>query len=246
MSNMCKKIVLIILTLAVLSVTVYAWAYVNNKVKIDGVQVKPSGSEGLYISNNENGSFSAIVTASTSTARALSAVSTADLVNWYIPANSLNRTESGAYSSEFVSIDSATASEYYFSENFYVKSTEGTGGLKITGITVKNPDGTAPDENISSALRVGIRTSSHKVFIFAPVEGYDSACSVIGEGGNATYQNIKASSNTTVINAMQANEVNTLTVFVWYEGQDSNYNVNNLYNPEELVISIDFTVLPLN
>lgn len=243
-----KKIILIFLTLAILSVTVYAWAYINNKVKIDGVQVKPSASEGIYISKSENGSFSAVVTASATNSKSLKAVSTANLVDWFVPANSLNISSGGAYTSDFMEIEEGRASEYYFRETFYVKSTEGNGGLKVTGINVKNPDGTAPDKNISKALRVGIKIGSRgEAFIFAPVDGYDSGYSAVVDGyGSASSQNIVKMLNTEVIPAMQANEANMITVFVWYEGQDSNYNAANLADSEDLVISIEFDAIPQN
>lgn len=240
MKKIYKKILLVILILAVGSVSVYAWAYINNRIDINGVQVKPSGTEGLYIAKSGESSFSVTVNASTESAQTLSAVSTADLNNWYIPENTGTITENGDYNSTFVLINNSNKSDYYYSERFDIQTTEGLASLKVSGITVTDAEGNTPSENISKALRVGIKTNtSSSAYIFAPVDGYDD-CEVIGQDGAKVSQTIK-NVGTTVMSPVGAGDTYTITIFVWYEGQDGNYNMENLYNPEDLIISIEFT-----
>lgn len=245
MSKITSKVIISILIMAVMAVSIYAWANVNEKISVNQIQVKPSTPQGLYISKSGSGSeFTVEVAAKTTSAATLSAVSTTDLINWYVPDNMADINGNGGYDSAYTKLTSDFSS-YYYSESFKVKSSEVLLDLKVTEIVVKDKEGNAPSKDISKALRVGIKTntSSGNVLIFAPVDGYDSNCMPVYESGKMSV--MYAGNGSKVIkNSMQANTEYTIEIYVWYEGEDSNYTLNNLYSAEELTISISFSGTP--
>ena len=242
MKNIGKKILLVILSLIILTVSAYAWAYVSGNIDIDGIKVQPSGSSGLFISKSGTKTFSATVNASTTSSKSLSGVSTSDLKNWYIPENSNSISSSGSYDSTYELIESSNASDYYYSESFDIKTTEGLAGLKISNITITTSDGGAPTKKISKSLRIGILTnSSTNAYIYAPVSGYDENCVYVNGTSSTTSISFATVGTTQILSPVAAGDTYTITVFVWYEGQDKNYTTENLNDSEALVINIEFS-----
>ena len=238
MKNFFSKAILVILALVIFAVSAYAWSFVQNSVDINGIKVQPSGSSGgIAISKSGEDSFSVQVGASTSSAQTLSAVSTYDLENWFTPSSVYDVTESGSYSGAYSTVSPQNASGYYYSESFKIKTSDNLAGLKVSDITINTAS-----KNISKALRVGIKVSGDsKSYIFAPVSGYDSDYAAVTDTSGGTNPVALKPVGSTIIAPFLNEATYTVTVFVWYEGQDENYTAENLKDTEVLEISIKFS-----
>jgi len=241
--NKGAVVAIVLVCAMMLALTVYAWVEVINGVDISGIKVKPAESKGLKIKKTGDSSFSVVANASTVNAQSLSPVSTVDLVNWYVPSDVNQIGGNGSYNGDFVKINSGDASTYYYNESFSVKSsTAYIGGMRITGINVTDSSGRALSADISKAIRVGVKTNvmNESIKIFAPVSGYDASCQVVNGTNSkteATYVEAPAKIISSAINTM---DEYVIDVFVWYEGQDSNFTHGNLLNAEEIRIEIHF------
>lgn len=240
--NKATVISIILVCALMLALTVYAWVEVVTGVDISGIKVKPTESKGLKIQKEGDSSFSVSVNASTTTAQSLSPVSTADLANWYIPADNNKINSDGSYSESFVKIDAGEASSYYYNESFVLKSSVSyVGGLRISRIDVTDANGNAVLSDITKAVRVGIKTNlNESAKIFAPVAGSDESCRV----ANGTDSTVEVSYITNSAKVMSSpvdkSSDYVINVYVWYEGQDSNVTHENLLNAEEIRIKIYF------
>ena len=237
MKNFFSKAILVILALVVFAVSAYAWSFVQNSVDINGIKVQPSdSSSGIAISKSGEDSFSVQVSASTVSAQTLSAVSTYDLESWFTPSNVYDVTAEGSYSGTYSTVSPQNASGYYYSESFKIKTSDNLAGLKVSDITVNTAG-----KNISKALRVGIKISGDsKSYIFAPVSGYDSDYAAVTDTSGGTNSVALKPVGSTIITPFLSETTYTVTVFVWYEGQDENYTAENLKDTEALEISIEF------
>ncbi len=240
--NKAAIITIVLVCAMMLALTVYAWVEVITGVNISGIKVKPTEGKGLKIQKTGDTSFSISAIASTASAQNLNSVSSADLVNWYVPYDEDKIESNGQYSNSFVKINSAEVSGYYYRESFTIKSTTPyLGGLKVTRIDVTNAQGQAVAAEISKAIRVGFKfNTGDAVKIFAPVSGADEQWQAVN-GENSTTE-ISALNAPAKISSfpITANDAFEVEVFVWYEGQDSHFTASNLANAEELCITIYF------
>ena len=245
MKNIFSRVILAILALTVFAVSAYAWSFVRNSVDINGIKVQPTGgSDGISISKSGENSFSAKVDASTASAVTLSAVSTYDLLNWYVPSNVYDVSAGGTYNGAYSAVETQNASKYYYSESFNIKTADNLESLIVNDITVNTAG-----KDISKALRVGIKVSgdgNEKSYVFAPVSGYDDSYEAVSDTNGGTLPIVMKSEGSAIINSFVSGVVYTVTVFVWYEGQDSNYTSENLNDVETLEIDIEFTGVAYN
>lgn len=235
-------ITIILVCAMVLALTVYAWIEVITGVNISGINVKPTEGKGLKIKKVGDTSFSISATASTASAKNLNSVSTADLINWYVPYDDSKIGSDGSYADSFVKIDSAEAAEYYYSERFVIQSTQVyMGGLKVTAIEVTNAAGQPVSAEISKAIRIGFKFNTNsEIKMFAPVEGADTQLQVVNGENSTTEVSYLAAPAKVSGFPITANNEFEVEVFVWYEGQDSHFTAANLVNAEELRITVHF------
>ncbi len=231
MKNKISNIILMVIaSLLILSIAAYAWVEVVEGINIRNIIVKPGGDSNIQI-KAQDGTFALSVDAKTKSAQGLNPVSTVDLKNWYIP----NSVDSSGKATSFKKINSDEEGLYFYSEQFWINYTAtASTTVKLSSIVVDYDS----DDQTAKALRVGFLVEND-VYIYAPVEGFDDNCeSVIDGGYKKIVYNTYTSKNLNFI-LSKGGECG-VQVFVWYEGQDSNYTQANLANAGQVKITINF------
>jgi len=145
------------------------------------------------------------------------------------------------------------AGTYYVATTYQIAKTgAGAVDLKVQGVTVT---GSSTSANLNKSLRVAVACGSN-VVIYAPV-GYTAAVSykvctstagtpmVLANGTMPDSDNVTAMTSSTtssVIAATIGTEASptSVTVYIWYEGEDSNLFTNNAVSIDNLTIAVDF------
>lgn len=278
--QLLAAVAMVLVAAVALGSSTYAWFVASGTVTAKGMNVQAQSDGGLVI-NYHGGTWGATATADPSDLRDLSPASTRDLKTWF-SATALgpdatkykaNLDEVDDISSEFThdtgkdEKDKAKPSTYGMLKYFEIRSATKQNvpkGLYVKEIKVTNPDGTVPDQYMSTALRVGIECvygsgDSEKTYnIYAPVS--------LGSGTNnnptTTYPVLQKKSGsdgfeygsnftvTPIGDNTKAIVPGSVTIpvsgaievyiYVWFEGEDANLYSDNFY-AEPLNVTVSFT-----
>lgn len=251
----------------------------SGTVKAEGMNVQAQSDGGLVI-NYHGGAWGATATATPSDLRNLSPASTRDLKTWFsATALGPDATRYKASLDDVANIsgefthdtgkdegDKTSPSTYGVLKYFEIRSATKQNvpkGLYVNEIKVTNPDGSVPDQYMSTALRVGIECvygtgENDKTYtIYAPVslgsgtnnnptETYPVLQEKSGGGfeygSNFTVTPIGSSANPIVPGTVTIPVSGAIQVYiyVWFEGEDANLYSDNFY-AEPLNVTVSFT-----
>lgn len=145
------------------------------------------------------------------------------------------------------------AGTYFVATTYQIAKTgAGATDLKVQGVTVTGSSGSA---NLNKALRVAIACGSN-VVIYAPV-GYTESVSykvctaTTGSPMELKFGTMPDSNNVTALSTSTTSSViaatigtedapTNVTVYIWYEGEDTNLYTNNAVSVDNLTVSVDF------
>ncbi|MBO7731015.1 MAG: hypothetical protein J6S67_00630 [Methanobrevibacter sp.] len=256
MKKLIPSVILLLISAVLLATSSYAWFSMNTEVTATGMQVQAATSKNLLIKGASDSDFSEVGTNDSST-KELVPVS----VNCPSNASLTSKTfyklktadgvdyDSGVMTSGTTELQSAIANTDYRVCTFTVR-VDGKSGdkfdhLYVSSVTVTDTSNAASSADISKALRVGV-TDGGATYIFAPVTGgaYTGGKSVSAytdEGKVTTFadQSLSAVGLATAdFGQILQGTDKTITVFVWYEGNDINCTSANSVNVETLKVSV--------
>ena len=266
---------MLLLSAVLLSTASFAWFTSNASVAASGMKVQATTAANLLISTDGSSSDVAVnfneQTATTLTPCSTNATITgsnfdeenvfADSKFYALANNQGIDYETGAFNAttEFKNVDEAEYNNYFKHYTFQIKY-EAKEGSSATGLHLSALNVTAPNLNISKALRVAIvATNSTSAttysYLFAPLGGtyLNDGKSVNGlEGTKATLAEQALSEESiaekeVVFGDLTALEtVVTFDVFVWYEGNDTYCTSANATATEALSIDFSFGYVSAN
>ena len=263
--QLLAAIAMVLVAAIALGSSTYAWFVASNSVTAEGMTVQAQSESGLAISF-ENSGWGTSATAGITTGVKLYPASTKDLAKWsHATAQKANNAaaaqetreditskvfggESGAFSD---------GNKYVFMKEFKIRSTASDAVSK--GLYVKNVTVTGAKENMSTALRVGVRyteaenSGNNKAFIYAPVSvggtqpttnyswyanandrnGSPVAIATVGRDGStliASNVEIPSDSNSPV----------KVQIYIWFEGEDGQLFSDN-FSAEDLQVTVEFS-----
>ena len=251
--------ILLLLSAVLLASASFAWFSMNTVVTVTGMQVEATTAKNLLVKGAADSDFSEVGTQDSliktlvpcSVNCGTNEALTSKIFYKLLTANGVTY-ESGVMTSGVTELTSAVANTDYRSSVFVIKveglDTDRFDHLYVSNVTVTDTSDLASSEDISKAIRVGV-TDGTKTFIFAPVTGgaYTDGKSVsayTAEGKVTTFTS-QALSTVGLVTADFGEIVQgtnkTVTVFVWYEGNDVNCTSANAVNVESLKVSVQFT-----
>lgn len=260
-TQLLAAIAMVLVASIALGSSTYAWFASNSKVTANNMQVSATTSKNLLISNQNTGTFAetatAIYTGSVSL-RPSSVQTLAGTQNFFKNDDGANvdytggQLKKGAKTVEATVTPAAadlTGTKDVIKYDFYVKvngtTTDAFDKLFVSSITV-----TGNTIDINKALRVGV-VSGNNGYIYAPNTGATSAYKgVISAGtmssdtdtalfGTENVTLTTAGTNTATLGSVDSNN-KTVSVYVWYEGQDASCVSANAISTENLTISVEF------
>ena len=254
------------LTMIMIVGATFAWFSENRTVEANGMSVQAEASKNLLISNASDGTYG-ISAASTLTAVTKLAPSSTTNLSSFFAATTDTKQSKVDYATGNLLSGAAMEAVTPTTENpnpadtvvnvakhtFYVKL-DGISGaqlykLYVNTLTVQNNTPADAAQNISKALRVGVKCGDN-VYIYAPVTGASTTYSGITSTAAATgaVTNLKAAPASTDVLAATVVVGTTLTVevFIWYEGQDPACTSANSINVEQLNVKLTFTANDTN
>lgn len=250
----------LVASIALVSST-YAWFASNSKVTANNMQVSATTSKNLLISNQNTGTFAetatAIYTGSVSL-RPSSVQTLAGTQNFFKNDDGANvdykggQLKKGAATVEATVTPAATeltGTKDVIRYDFYVKvngtTIDAFDKLYVSGITV-----TGNTIDINKALRVGV-VSENYGYIYAPNTGASTAYKGVIKAGTMSSDDdttlfgtdnvtlTTAGTDTATLGNVDSN-TKTVSVYVWYEGQDASCVSANAISTENLTISVEF------
>ena len=256
------------LAIAVMSTigSTFAWFSMNNVVTATGMNIKVQSESTLLIdvdSTLTNGRLAhgAATQATTDSAtKALKPTSTVNGSNWF-KAEASAPDASTAKAASYSEVASGDYVNYLASYTFYLQVYDNsqTGAMdpakdiKVQDITVTANKSTT---DISNCLRVLVVQNTSKVFT-APVDTTDNQGVASVSAGAATKSAISwaaytkdgnvatLSSNNTLVSGVVYNTVYTVTVYVYFDGEDADCYSDNIPTAEQLAdynIAISFAL----
>ncbi len=252
MKRLILTLGLLLVSAALLGTSTFAWFSMNKDVAITGMKVKATTPAYVYISKTENMTDKSNKIALDDTASSLVPASTADLTKWFTAEGASDNAPDKKGNYEEVSEGA------YVQKTFYVQSqNKGVKNLKLGDVKITYTGNT--ESAVNSALRIGIRFSNladTKTLFFAPkstatngtaatgTETSNTITFVAKEGSTAnddksttvTYNN----EGSILIDAMDADKVYKLEVFIYFDGEDENCYTKKATVLNELTIDLGF------
>ena len=239
----------------------YAWFAMNRTVTATGMAVKATTSTTLLISkdnaqdstknNRLTNGDTTINLAEVGTTVSLSPTSTVNGTDWFT-AKGATTSASGALTGSYEKVSSDDEAKYFLKKEMYVQNFDsaktGNSGEKLVldKVTVSYTTG----DNLNASFRVLVVCGDKNVFVaptttIAPTnQGVKSV-----DAGSATLENITfatssytgttatITANNVLIDDVEYNTVTKITVYVYFDGEDSSCYTDNI--PETLN---DYTV----
>ena len=269
--QLLAAVAMVLVAAVALGSSTYAWFVASGTVTATGMNVNVQSTGGLLIKySGEGDGWGQTATAKPTTEKLLKPTSTKDMTTWSTataaaPGN--YAMADGTIKPVTVSTTDGniTNNDYVLKHTFYIRSTGNTdGGTK--GLYVSNVDVTAEQE-LNMSMRIGI-VSSYKgralsSFIMAPIkvgsgtvtDNYPvyTATPVTGQSGKYTATEAgtvtltKVGTSAVILPATEAVPGNsdsdyvTVSVFIWYEGQDEHLYSDNVHANEGLRITLEFS-----
>lgn len=264
------------LTMIMIVGATFAWFSENRNVSADGMHVQAETASNLLIKSAANDSvYNYTATAKNTATTTLSPASTTMTASTGLLAGGFFYADRAAITYETgaatdgtvftavpaanIAADAAVSSgKTYVSKNtFYITAVGDTtkkfANVYVSGVSVTLSDKTtAPAEEISKALRVGIVCGTN-AYIFEPVSGATASYKGVVAGGTGITSTL-ASTNETIttvgtesptigflnLGEEAGDEELTVYVYVWFEGQDAACTSANSVNVEELYVKVSF------
>lgn len=253
----------------------YAWFVASGTVKAEGMKVQAQ-SEGNLVIRYLEGNWGTSATADMNDFQSLKPTSSYDLSTWVYSsaAAATGSTSDGKYSNVTTNVnptvdDKNNPNDYALVKKFQIRSATADAnslakGLYVDSIEVTLPAGTAPTQNLSSSLRVGIKCIAGDVTtnaIYGPVgsgegntptDGY--TVKVPGTGDTFTDQTVTLkqqgwNADTSKPNFANVAEGTTIPnkdgtpvdvwIYVWFEGEDTHLYSDN-FSAESMNIAVNF------
>ena len=251
-----RKLILSIITVSLafisLGVSTFAWFTLSRTATVTGLEVGVKSEDSLLIAHkNTEPAPSEYVTQYDQMAQTkLFPASTVNLVDWYKG----QAAESNAYNpvtleghDTYETLDSSDTTEfskYVFQDNdFWVKY---VGDTDTRDLYISEIELTLPDEgsvDIFKSLRIGLK-SGDNFFIYAKDTAATNNKGVSGANSTATISNwvlVNAANRTDVFVTLEKNTPLRFSLFVWFEGEDTNNFTNNL-NLENCAITFKLSI----
>ena len=262
MKKLIVSLCMLLVAVALLGTSTYAWFSMNGKVEAQGMKVEATTAKNLVISNNDTLSNGENVTAtstitgvvklkpsSTQTLQGSQNFFTLD-GNTGIDYTS-GQIQDGAKfkpATIYTTAGASTAEHDVVKHTFYIR-VDGKDSEKFTNLFVENitvERAVAAQSEISKALRVGV-VCGGKGYIYAPVAGATTGYKgIIAAGTNGT-DDILSTTNVTLGtygNTSTLGEVSTtyvaVDIYIWYEGQDASCTSAKAVTIEQLGITVKF------
>ena len=261
MKRLILTLGLLLVSAALLGTSTFAWFSMNKDVTINGMQIKATTPAYIYISSNSDMTGrSNAVTAPTSLTT-VSPASTKDLTNWF--KGESDSANSSAIGEKEGYVAKTSGDTLYVNQTYYVQSPNNdAANLKVNTITVSYT-GTA--SAVNPALRVAVKCGDTVLF-FAPLSNATSTNAVVKAGKSdvegrtetltlvqksaadttatgtttANYNATDAGKNSVVITEMTADQIYTIEVYVYFDGEDTACTSVNALNLNQLSVTLAF------
>lgn len=246
---------LVMSTAATVTGTV-AWFSINKTVVATGMKVKAVGESSLVIKGSDTGSVYSSTGTSTKNATSMKPSTSFDGVN-FAKLGSAVKVEnaasgaatwsgaSGAFqASDLVTVNPASdgADIYYTTVTYSIKSLEQTKDVYVKSVS----SSTTGTQKLYKALRVSVKMGDGTTKIFNPNGGANQSAGVGKYNTTTSAWSLDTptytSANTTnaALGSATANTEYTVTVNVWFEGQDTTCFSDNV-DACEYFITLEFT-----
>lgn len=259
MKKLIVSLCMLLVAVALLGTSTYAWFSMNGKVEAQGMKVEATTAKNLVISNNNTPSDGENVTATSTITGVIklkpsSTYTLQGSQNFFTLDGNTGIDYTSGQIQDGAKFKAATISDAYSADEhdvikhtFYIR-VDGKNGEKFTNLFVKDivvERATATSE-ISKALRVGV-VCGNKGYIYAPVTGATTGYKgIIAAGTNGTDEILSTTNVTlgTYGEASTLGEVSTtyvaVDIYIWYEGQDANCTSAKAVTIEQLGITVKF------
>lgn len=244
---------MLMLSATMLGTSTFAWFTMNREVTVNGMQVQARAEAGILVSNAADGDYDETAASAKDTIAELYPGSTSNLEDWFHSSSGKSDTANTQHEYEagtaWTANTSASTRGNYVVHDFYLKSSKKTDPLSFTKLVIKDLHVLTPSQNLTKALRVGVKIAGDSnAYIFSPTGGQTSysVTTVTGAYAAANMTTVSAiSSGTadTTITSLPDIDTNApvhVQVFIWYEGEDANCISDNVVASLESV-SVDMT-----
>lgn len=263
--QLLAAIAMVLVAAIALGSSTYAWFVASNSVTAEGMTVQAQSESGLAISF-EDGGWGTSATAGVTTGVKLYPASTKDLAKWsHATAQKANNAEAAQETREDITSkvfggESGAFSEnnkYVFMKEFKIRSTASDAVSK--GLYVKNVTVTGAKQNMSTALRVGVRyteaenSGNNKAYIYAPVSvggmqpttNYSWYASANDRTGSpVTIATVGKDGSTLIASNVEipsdSNSPVKVQIYIWFEGEDGQLFSDN-FSAEDLSVTVEFS-----
>lgn len=265
MKKLIPALCMLLIAAALMGTSTFAWFSMNTQVTATGMQVKAQAEGGIVISNSAKSTWSAEATAQVTSATLYPTSHAANDTKWYhnksddadnaaagqastsyttlnITHSSTNEGVGYVESNANSTFDAGVDAAYYLLNNFTIKSSGDalSSTLYINQVTVSS---SATLLDIDKALRVAIVVGS-TTYIYAPVEGATTTYRVAGSSEDTVAYTAISGKNlaTSVTTIPNTNEGIPVSIYVYFEGEDTNCKSTNISGIEadKLTVSVQF------
>lgn len=250
--QLLAAIAMVLVAAIALGSSTYAWFVQSNTVTAEGMKVQAQAEGGIEISNSEGKNWASTAAATITNTTGLYPTSTQNTSVWYhAKAAAANAKDAKNGSYEQLSLDETgkcTAAgdfqnkQFYLVNKFLIHATSGTSAkdLVIDKVTV-TADATKTAA-LDKSLRVAVKAGS-TTYIYSP-NGGDTSYSVWG--GTALDASVTANDGTTAVktsvSTISSANATEVSIYVWYEGEDTNHFSNNLATTvDTLSVTVQFS-----
>ena len=263
--QLLAAIAMVLVAAIALGSSTYAWFVASNSVTAEGMTVQAQSESGLAISFAD-GDWGTSATAGVTTGVKLYPASTKDLAKWSHATAQRAKNAAAAQetrediTSKVFGGESGAFSEdnkYVFMKEFKIRSTASDAVSK--GLYVKNVTVTGAKENMSTALRVGVRyteaenSGNNKAFIYAPVSvggmqptiNYSWYANANDKNGSpVTIATVGKDGSTLIASNVEipsdSNSPVKVQIYIWFEGEDGQLFSDN-FSAEDLSVTVEFS-----
>ena len=247
--KLIPALVMLLVSAIMLSTASYAWFASNSTVDANNMHVKvKANTQFLEISKSKDAGFATAVDYETAgladggtklvTQRTANTDGTVD-VNWYIGSSS---SESAVGNTDMTSAiatwsdgSKPLSADYALINEMYVRASEksdlGFTNFMFDTVTVVAEDGEI-NNSLANALRVLVvaTDANNNTIIGTGLWKYDETMSYVTADGT----------NASILPAVALRSTYKLTVYVYFDGEDSSAITNNTVGLEELIVSVSF------
>lgn len=267
--QLLAAVAMVLVAAVALGSSTYAWFVASGTVTATGMNVNVQSTGGLLIKySGEGDAWGQTASAKPVTEKLLKPTSTYDMTKWSTATASA--ASNFAMNTDTIAPvtlgtdNNITDNDYVLKQTFFIRSTgntdNGTKGLYVKDITV------TANQELNMSLRIGIVAkygSTDKAnFIMAPIKvgsatvtnNYDVFEAKLKAGETDKYEpnklgTVKLTEKGLTAKILEPSEVVpgnsdsdyvTVSVFIWYEGQDAHLYSDNVHANEGLNITIEF------